>query len=44
MGVESVEIIFTIGLIIGIAGPILIELVFNKTKITRTLFLGKKGL
>jgi hypothetical protein len=41
-GVEQHMILFGIGLLFGLGLPILIELIFEKSKITRRLFLGMK--
>ena len=42
IGITNINKLFTLSLILGILGPILVELVFNKVNFTRIFFLGKK--
>ena len=40
-GVSDINIIFALGVMLGVIGPILIEKIFDGSNLTRRLFLGK---
>ena len=44
IGVVDLNTVFILSLIAGISVPVFIEIVFNKTNITRLLFLGKSKI
>lgn len=42
LGLNNIHVLFFMGLVTGVLGPILVELVFIRWSLTRKLFLGQK--